>query len=54
MWLSFEQALEWYEGAVSGFEFAVDSGEIWYEKALSGACVDAKRCQQELLSWCWQ
>ena len=46
---SFERALEWYDKAVSGLEFAVEAGETWYEKALSGARAGAKRCQQEIL-----
>ena len=45
---SFERALGWYGKAVSGLEFAVDNGEAWYEKALSGARAGAKRCQQEM------
>ena len=45
---SFERALEWYAKAVSGLEFAVDNGEVWYEKALSGARAGAKRCLQEI------
>ena len=46
---SFERALEWYRKAVSGLEFAVDNGEVWYEKALAGARSGVKRCLQEVV-----
>ncbi len=46
--VDFSRALEWYEKAVSGLEFAVEHDESWYEKALAGARAGVKRCRQEL------
>lgn len=44
----FRLALEWYRRAVSGLGAAVEAGDSWYEKALSGAKRGVKRCEQEL------
>lgn len=45
---SFARALEWYNKAVAALEVAVENGDTWYEKALSGARAGEKRCQQEV------
>ena len=45
---SFARALQMYRQAVEALEVAVESGETWYEKALSGARAGVKRCQQEV------
>lgn len=45
---SFTRALEWYKKAVEALEVAVEQGDTWYEKALSGARAGKKRCQQEV------
>lgn len=45
---SFARALGWYNKAVAALEVAVENGDTWYEKALSGARAGEKRCQQEV------
>ena len=44
----FSRALQWYEQAEKALSVAVEAGESWYEKALSGARSGVKRCKQEV------
>ena len=46
---SFAKALKWYEQAVTGLEIAVNSGEWFYKKALTGARNGVARCKQEAI-----
>ena len=45
---SFERAHEWYKRAATGLEIAVNSGDWYYRRALSGAEKGVKRTAQEL------
>ena len=45
---SFQEALDWYDRAVTGLEIAVRRGQHWYRNSLQSARDGRTRCEQEL------